>query len=78
MRRAIHFLGRLSVLIGACLTAGCEPPPPKPQDLGRIMYNPAEVPGTDQPYALPEYLRNIQPEQPELPEHPEEGRPRGE
>ncbi|OYV86579.1 MAG: hypothetical protein B7Z73_11515 [Planctomycetia bacterium 21-64-5] len=66
---------RFFVLIGACLTVGCEPPPPKPQDLGRIVYNPAEVPGADQPYALPEHLRNIKPEHPE---HPEEGRPPGE
>jgi hypothetical protein len=43
------------------LLSGCEAEPPSRQELGRIVFNPAEVPGADKPYTLPEYLRNAPP-----------------
>lgn len=58
----------VTLLSAACLTAGCEPPPPTPKDLGRVVFNPAEVPGAETPYAMPDYLREIL-------EKPREGRP---
>jgi hypothetical protein len=49
MRRAtilatVFFLG----------VSGCAPSPPKPEELGRVVYDPAEVPGMDNPYRPPE------------------------
>ncbi len=34
--------------------SGCTPSPPKPEELGRVVYDPAEVPGMDNPYRPPE------------------------
>ncbi len=33
---------------------GCAPSPPKPEQLGRVVYSPSQVPGLDEPYKLPE------------------------
>ncbi|HVC95353.1 MAG TPA: hypothetical protein VND64_16780 [Pirellulales bacterium] len=33
---------------------GCTPSPPKPEELGRVIYDPAAVPGLDDPYRPPE------------------------
>lgn len=60
-----------SSIVAACLTAGCDAPPPKPNDLGRIVYSPAEVPGADAPYSMPEYLRETL-EKPKQERPPEE------
>jgi hypothetical protein len=34
--------------------SGCAPSPPKPEELGRVVYDPSEVPGMDKPYHPPE------------------------
>jgi hypothetical protein len=34
--------------------AGCAPSPPKPEELGRIVYEPRQIPGMDNPYEVPE------------------------
>ncbi|HUY36556.1 MAG TPA: hypothetical protein VMV69_27720 [Pirellulales bacterium] len=33
---------------------GCAPSPPKPEELGRVVYDPTQVPGMDKPYRAPE------------------------
>jgi hypothetical protein len=42
-----------AAILLASLT-GCAPSPPKPVELGRVIYDPAQVPGMDNPYQLPE------------------------
>ncbi|MGH7139326.1 MAG: hypothetical protein ACREHD_26575 [Pirellulales bacterium] len=49
------------LVLSGCLLGGCESQPPSPQELGRIVYREADVPGADKPYALPEYLRKAPP-----------------
>ena len=68
MIRVANFVGLPFLLMALSFTAGCEPPPPKPQDLGRVVFNPMEVPGANTSYAMPDHLRKIL-------EKPREGRP---
>lgn len=45
--------------IAVCLLAialGCSPAPPSMEELGRIVYDPSQVPGFDRPYSLPHGL----------------------
>lgn len=71
MSRKFQLAG-CGVLLGlGGLIAGCDPPPPEPQELGRLVFRESEVPGADKPYVLPEYLRNLQPE--ETPDGPRPG-----
>lgn len=54
-RRASQLGNRWAVaaLLLACV-AGCEPPRPSPEDLGRVVVEPAKVPGGQKPFTLPE------------------------
>jgi hypothetical protein len=61
MRHTTKLLPLFSLFATACLIAGCEPPPPSPQELGRIVFNESEVPGANETYELPERIRNAQP-----------------
>ena len=60
-RRACRLCNRwkMSAVLLACV-AGCEPPPPSPEDLGRVVVDPGEVPGGQKPFTLPE-LKSVPP-----------------
>jgi hypothetical protein len=51
--------------------SGCAPSPPKPEELGRVVYDPSEVPGMDKPYHPPELdeLKSM-PSMPSMPGKP--------
>jgi hypothetical protein len=73
MRRTNRLLS-WTVLFGALSTiSGCDPPPPKVQEMGKIVFRESDVPGNDRPYALPEHLRNLKGD-----ERPDQGSPPGE
>jgi hypothetical protein len=61
MPRTTKLLQLFSLSAAACLIAGCEPSPPSPQELGRIVFKESEVPGADETYELPERIRNAEP-----------------
>ena len=61
MRPTTKLLYLLFLFATACLTTGCGPSPPSRQELGRIVFIESEVPGADEPYELPERIRNAKP-----------------
>jgi hypothetical protein len=73
MKNEIKNWAYLSLCTAVLISNGCEPAPPSRQELGRIVFNESEVPGTDKPYIVPEYLRELAPDEATKPphEHPE-------
>lgn len=63
MTSKINNSAYLCLLSAVFITSGCEPAPPSPQELGRIVFNESEVPGADKPYVLPEYLLESAPDE---------------
>jgi hypothetical protein len=49
----MHRFSTLAVVSLLCC-AGCEAEPPKPQDLGRIVYDTSEIPGINEANQAPE------------------------
>lgn len=54
MRRISRTAAVLLLSVFLLSVGGCEAEPPKPQDLGRIVYDPAQIPGIDDTYQPPE------------------------
>jgi hypothetical protein len=73
MTQTTTLLRHVSLFGIACLISGCDPAPPSRQELGRIVFNEADVPGADKPYVVPEYLLELKPN-----EQMNEQRPPGE
>lgn len=56
-KRLMHRTITLLFFICLPLFCGCGAEPPSLEELGRIVFSASEVPGADEPYSLPEYLR---------------------
>lgn len=59
---------RLLFLFCLPILSGCGAEPPRREELGRIVFSAAEVPGAEEAYSLPEYLRETAPK-PDSAEH---------
>lgn len=56
-RRAVR-CGNTIVGMVLAAAAGCSPPTPTMEDLGQLVYDPSQVPGSDRPYKLPHGLED--------------------
>ena len=82
MRRTTRLLYLFSLFAPACLIAGCDPPPPSQEELGRIVFKEQEVPGFNESYELPLRVQKVlakglvgHADQTEHPDHADEGHP---
>jgi len=59
MTRVVRLLNLFFVLAAASLIAGCDPPPPSSEELGRIVFSESEVPGANEAYTVPKRIEEL-------------------
>ncbi|HJT31880.1 MAG TPA: hypothetical protein VJ783_07480 [Pirellulales bacterium] len=72
-RRAVRCGGAAAFLLVTAV--GCSPSPPAMEDLGQLVYDPSQVPGSDRPYKLPYGLDEAKSAEEAEGEPPAEGSP---